>query len=225
MQLSWAGTGAFVAALAIAITASEAEIMAPVKRLPADPPRIPLTRSIPVDLQTQAPDLLVKGLYGRRTPFLGKVSGYRKAFMPDLARALAQDAQPGELRIIDYDWRYGAPRKKARHLKLTTAVDGDTATVTARFRIGHNPDEIRYQLFRRRTGWRVHDVGHASSDTGLHSWSLRSCLRMRGSQLAKACDKPKSDPESMKPEPAPAIPARRPDSKPVPPTSVGSTVK
>ncbi len=217
MQLKLAFAGTIIATWAFSIAASQAAIMAPVNRLPVDPPRIPLTRSVAVDLQTQDPELLVRGLYARKTPFLGKVSGYRKAFMPDLARALAQDAQPGEERIIDYDWRYGAPRKKVRRLKLTTLVDGETATVTARFRVRRRLDEVRYQLFKRRTGWRIHDVGHSPDKTGAHSWSLRSCLRMRGTHLSRACNKPGPDMDSMKPEPAPPVPLKPAAVKPVGP--------
>ena len=154
MQWRAAGTAAFLMAMGLSVCASHAAIMAPMKRIAGDPPRIPLTRAVPVDLPTTSPDALVAALYARKSPFLGKVSGYRKGFMPDLARAMAQDAQPGEMRVIDFDWRYGAPRRKVRRLKLTTATDGRTATVTARFRVHHRPEEVRFQLFLRRSGWR-----------------------------------------------------------------------
>lgn len=175
-------------------------IMAPIHRLPGDPPRIPLTRAAPVDLPSQTPEALVKGLYARRSPVLGKVSGYRKAFMPDLARAIALDATPGDVRIINFDWRYGAPRRTIRKLKLTPVIKGDSATVTARFRVGRAAHEVLFQLFARRTGWRIHDVGQAGAD----GWSLRACLRMHGAKIATACKAPAADPESVKPEPLPA---------------------
>lgn len=209
---------AAVAVLMITILsagASAGAIMAPMKRISGDPPRIPLTRAVPVELPTTTPDALVAALYARKSPFLGKVSGYRKGFMPDLARAMAQDAQPGELRVIDFDWRYGAPRRRIRRLKLTTLMDGRTATVTARFRVHHRQEEIRFQLFQRRSGWRIHDVGHSERA----SWSLRSCLHMRGALLARACDKPSRDAEALKPEPLPPM-MHRPHGTPVSPLRV-----
>ncbi len=210
MQRRLAGTATLLAVLSVQFAGAQAAIMAPAKPLPTDPPRIPLTRSVAVELQSQDPELLVKGLYTRKTPFLGKVSGYRKAFMPDLARAMAQDAQPDDVRVIDFDWRYGAPRKQARRLKLTTSVSGETATVTARFRVKRKLEEVRYQLFRRRTGWRIHDVLDSHGEGAAHAWSLRSCLHMRGAQLARTCDKPTHDPESMKPEPLPPLVPAKP---------------
>jgi hypothetical protein len=168
---------------------------------------------VPVDLPSQTPDALVKGLFARKSPFLGKVSGYRKAFMPDLARGLALDATPGDVRIINFDWRYGALKRRARHLRLSNATTGDTATVTARFRVDHKPREVLFQLFQRRTGWRIHDVG----ETGPEGWSLRACLHMHGAKITRACKAPPRDPESMKIEPAPKQPVRpKPDVAPRP---------
>jgi len=183
-----------------AAAAGPTTIMAPIHRIPGDPPRIPLTRAAPVDLPSQTPEALVKGLYARKSPILGKVSGYRKAFMPDLARAIALDATPGDVRTLNFDWRYGAPRRAIRKLKLTPVIKGDSATVTARFRVGRTPHEVLFQMFARRTGWRIHDVGQAGPD----GWSLRACLHMRGAKIAPACKAPAPDPESLKPEPLPA---------------------
>ena len=188
-------------------------VMAPIHRVAGDPPRIPLTRTVPVDLPSQTPDDLAKGLFARRSPFLGKVSGYRKAFMPDLARAVALDATPGDERIVDFDWRYGAPRRAARHLKLTTVVSGGTATVTARFRVGREPREVLLQMFQRRTGWRIHDVGQSGPD----GWSLRACLHMHGARIAAACRAPPRDADSMKVEPLPTRPAARHGAAPIKP--------
>ncbi len=188
-------------------------VMAPIHRLAGDPPRIPLTRSVPVDLPSQTPEDLARALFARKSPFLGKVSGYRKAFMPDLARAVALDATPGDERIVNFDWRYGAPRRRARHLALTTAVTGGAATVTVRFRVGREPREVRLQMFQRRTGWRIHDVGQ----TGPDGWSLRACLHMHGARIAPTCKAPPKDPDSMKVEPAPLrIVPPRPVPGPVP---------
>jgi hypothetical protein len=187
--------------------------MAPIHRLAGDPPRIPLTRSVPVDLQSQTPEDLAKGLFARKSPFLGKVSGYRKAFMPDLARAVALDATPGDDRIIDFDWRYGTPRRKARHLRLSTAINGGTATVTARFRVGRAPREVLFQMFQRRTGWRIHDIGQS----GPEGWSLRACLRMHGARIAPRCKAPPRDPDSMRVELAPTHPLAKPQPAPIKP--------
>jgi len=196
MLKKWVALATAATMLAAMAAPGQSAIMAPINRLPTDPPRIPLTRSVPVELPTQTPDGLVKALYARKSPFLGKVSGYRKGFMPDMARAMAQDAQPGEDRIIDFDWRFGAPKKRVRRLKFTTLIRDETATVTARFRVRRKQREIRIQLFRRNSGWRIHDVGYS----GAHAWSLRSCLHMRGALMARSCVKPPRDPASMKPD-------------------------
>ena len=208
------------AAPAGSLAVDPSHVMAPIHRMASDPPRIPLTRSVPVDLPSQTPEELARGLFARKTPFLGKVSGYRKAFMPDLARAVALDATPGDARIVEFDWRYGAPRSSARHLKLTTAVDGGAATVTARFRVGKEPREVLFQMFQRRTGWRIHDVGRPGPD----GWSLRACLHMHGARIAPACKAPPEDPDSMKAEPVPPRtgPPRAVTPKTVPPGAVAS---
>lgn len=209
---------ALVAASPVAATSVTAKI----KRLPEDPPRIALTRPVYVDLPGQTPDSQVKALFARRSPFLGKVSGYRKAFMPDLARAIALDVEPAETRIITFDWRYGAPRKRARRLKLETVTNGDTAVVTARFRLAGKLSSVRFDMFQRRSGWRIHDV----SQTSPKAWSLRSCLHLRGSLGVKACDRPERDADSMKPDPppkksalppAPSVPTTPAPAKPAPP--------
>lgn len=215
---AWTATAwGLTAALIVATPAAATSVQAPIHVLPGDPPRIALTRPVYVDLPSQTPDALVKGLFGRRSPFLGKVSGYRKAFMPDLARALALDVEPADTRIITFDWRYGAPRKRARRLKLETIINGDTAVVTARFRIRGAPASVRFDMFQRRSGWRIHDV----SQTSPKAWSLRACLHLRGSLGVKACDRPDRDPDSMKPDPPPkkiapppSKPAQAPEPKP-----------
>lgn len=187
------------AALFAVSAAAATSVTAKIKRIPGDPPRIALTRPVYVDLPGETPDSLVKALFARRSPFLGKVSGYRKAFMPDLARAIALDVEPAETRIITFDWRYGAPRKRARRLKLETVTHGETAVVTARFRVAGKPSSVRFDMFQRRSGWRIHDV----SQTTPRTWSLRACLHLRGSLAVKACDRPDRDPDSMKPDPPP----------------------
>ena len=154
--------------------------------LPADPPRIPLTRSLALDLPSQTPDQLVHALYARKTPGLGKVSGYRRAFMPDLARALAQDGQEGDATDIYFDWRFASEHPRIRHLKFNSKIKGDYAEITARFRNRGHADSVIIQLLQRRSGWRIHDVGHPQDP----SWSLRACLHMHGSTLAKDCDSP-----------------------------------
>jgi hypothetical protein len=195
--------GIFALTAATLIGASSAaaatSVTAKIKRLPSDPPRIALTKPVYVDLPAQTPDSLVKALFARRSPFLGKVSGFRKAFMPDLARAMALDVEPAETRIITFDWRYGAPRKRARRLKLSTQTNGDMAVVTAHFKVAGKPSSVRFELFERRSGWRIHDV----SQTAPRAWSLRACLRLRGTLTAKACDRPARDPDAMKPDPPP----------------------
>ena len=200
-------------ALLAATPAAATSIHAPIKRLPSDPPRIALTKPVYVELPGQTPDSLIKALLARRSPFLGKVSGYRKAFMPDLARAVALDATPGDERIVDFDWRYGAPRRTARHLKLTTVVSGGSATVTARFRVGREPREVRLQMFQRRTGWRIHDVGQSGPD----GWSLRACLHMHGARIAAVCKAPPRDADSMTAEPLPTRSVARPGAAPIKP--------
>ena len=212
----------FAAALVAVSPAAATSVTAKIKRIPGDPPRIALTHPVYVDLPGQTPDSLVKALFARRSPFLGKVSGYRKAFMPDLARAIALDVEPAETRIITFDWRYGAPRKRARRLKLETVTNGDTAVVTAHFRTAGKPSSVRFEMFQRRSGWRIHDV----SQTAPKAWSLRACLHMRGTMTVKACDRPERDPDSMKPDPPPkkiaqpqVSPAKPPaaPAKPAPP--------
>ena len=199
-------------ALLAATPAAATSIHAPIKRLPSDPPRIALTKPVYVELPGQTPDSLIKALLARRSPFLGKVSGYRKAFMPDLARAIALDVEPTETRIITFDWRYGAPRKRVRRLKLETVTNGDTAVVTAHFRVAGKPSSVRYELFQRRSGWRIHDV----SQTAPKAWSLRACLHMRGTLTVTSCERPDRDPDSMRADPPPKKIAQ-PPAKPVEP--------
>jgi len=204
------------AALLAATPAAATPVVAPIKRLPSDPPRIALTHTVYVDLQSQTPDALIKGLFVRRSPFLGKVSGFRKAFMPDLARALALDVEPAESRIVTFDWRYGAPRKRIRHLKLTTHTTGDLAVVTAHFKVRGKPSSVRFELFERRSGWRIHDV----SQTTPKAWSLRACLHLRRALTVKSCDRPDRDADSMKPDPPPKKllqPPVKPATPPPPP--------
>jgi len=203
------------AAMFAASSAAATSVTAKIHALPGDPPRIALTRPVYVDLPAQTPESLVKALFARRSPFLGKVSGYRKAFMPDLARAIALDVDPAETRIITFDWRYGAPHRRARRLKLETVSHGDTAVVTARFRLAGKVSSVRFDMFQRRSGWRIHDV----SQTAPKAWSLRSCLHLRGTLSVRTCDRPARDPDSMKPDPPPKkiAPPAPPAPAPKPP--------
>jgi hypothetical protein len=198
-------------------------VMAPINRLPSDPPRIPLTRAPPLDLPAQTPESLLKAIYARKSPWLGKVGGFRRAFMPDLARAMAQDAQPGDGHLIDFDWRYGVPPKTVRKLHMTSTVQDKYAEVTVSFRHKGKPDQILVQLFQRNTGWRIHDIGHTKGP----GWSVRKCLNMPRAVISPVCEKPPTDPDALKPEPLPPAlpsaasqagkPASAPTAPPAPP--------
>ncbi len=192
--------------------------IAPTKRLTTDPPRIPLTLGLPLLLPSQDPEQLVRAIYVRKSPFLGKVSGYRRAFMPDLARAIAQDLQPGEVSTLDFDWRYGAAAKRVRHLRFVTKDEDGMAEVSVHFRVDGKPRTTVIQMFQRRSGWRIHDVAQIG-DPALHqpSWSIRACLHMHGAVMTPSCDKPARDPDALKPDPTPPLPPSAPLTTKAPP--------
>jgi hypothetical protein len=178
-----------LASLATPLVA-HADAYAQTKRLPSDPPRIPLSKGVVVVLPDQDPLALVKALYARPSSYLGKVSGYRKAFMPDLARAMAQDLQPLDEAVIGFDWRYGGPAAKAEGLSFETHPRPGAALVIARFRLAGEERRTELTLFKRRTGWRVHDV----SQTSPKSWGLRACLKMKRAIEVSSCDTPPPEP-------------------------------
>ena len=197
--------------LMVGTTGSLAADIAPTKHLTSDPPRIPLTMGLPLLLPSQDPEQLVRAIYVRKSPFLGKVSGYRRAFMPDLARAIAQDLQPGEVSTLDFDWRYGGPAKRVRHVRFVTKDEAGMAEVSVHFRLNGKPRTTVIQMFQRRSGWRIHDVAQIG-DPVLHqpSWSIRACLHIRGAVMTPACDKPARDPDALKPDRTPPLPPPAP---------------
>lgn len=187
IALGWALT---CATTGLGANPAYAEAYAVTKRLPSDPPRIPLSRGVPVVLPDQDPLVMAKAIYARTSSYLGKVSGYRKAFMPDLARAMAQDLQPPEEAIVGFDWRYGGPAKLAEQLSFETRPRPGSTLILAHFREGGEERTTALTFFKRRTGWRLHDV----SQTAPRAWSLRACLHMGRAREVRACDAPPPEP-------------------------------
>lgn len=215
---SMAALAAVIAMLAA--TPAAAGDFAPTKRLPSDPPRIPLTLNPPLYLPSEEPEQLIRAIYARKSPFMGKVSGYRRAFMPDLARAIAQDLQPGEVGVLDFDWRYGGRAKQARHVRYVTKSANGIAEVTVHFRLRGKPRTTVIQMFERRSGWRIHDVVQiGDAETQLPSWSIRACLHMRGATLTKLCEKPARDNDALTPDMTPIILPKPKLAQPAPPPS------
>ena len=203
----------FGLAFSVAAPPAVAGAFAASKPLPSDPPRPPMGRGVAVILPDQDPLSFVTALYNRPSPFLGRVSGYRRVFMPDLARAMAQDTQPPEQGAIRFDWRFGAPRAHVSDLQFEVKPTLLSAVVTARFRVDGQPTVTRIKLLKRRTGWRVHDIGQ-------NAWSLRSCLKMRGTEPSPACIAPPVEPGIN--APLPLTPAAAPKSDAPQPLPAGS---
>ncbi len=195
-------------AISAAVPLAVAGAFAPSKPLPSDPPRPPMGRGVAVILPDQDPLSFITALYNRPSPFLGRVSGYRRVFMPDLARAMAQDTQPPEQGAIRFDWRFGAPHTHVSELRFEVKQTLLSAVVTARFRVDGQPAVTRIKLLKRRTGWRVHDIGQTA-------WSLRSCLKMRGAEPSLACIAPPVEPGIN--APLPLTPPTAPKSDAPPP--------
>lgn len=123
---------------------------------------------------------LVERLYAREAlpPKMGLL------FAHDLAAAYRKDTGvPGEVGVIDFDWRYGAQDFQITGLKVEAAplAPGqapmtDVGLVRARFKNFGKPGEVFYRLcLRPGVGWRIADV---YSKDASDPWDLRDMLKL-----------------------------------------------
>ncbi len=127
------------------------------------------------------PKALIVALYAEPTLTLeaARAASY---FARDLDSAIRQDtSNPGEVGVMDFDFRYGAQEVDISGLQMLQEIDNDQARVVVVFKNFGHPQSVNWTLCRRTDGqWRI---ANAASNTSKDSWDLRDMLRLAADRI------------------------------------------